>query len=305
VNPLTPGGTWVCSWWAQDDDDANLAFVALHYSATGPVPDWAVLTIRGTDIDEWDIWGILWQIWEDLDFIIQTPVKWAPPNYSGARIAQGTLDGINDILGLSFNGSSLEAYLGTLANRAGLQFAVTGHSLGGCLTTVMASQLRAQLLPNVLPVTFAAPSAGNGDFAAYFQSQFQNALCFASSLDIAPNAWGNLVNLDTIYDPQFPTPDTVLGGILTIILGMDIAGINYAQPTSTPLTATLNTNVFDWYAEAFYQHHPSSYMKWLGGTDICMTPPLMASSGKPTVATLRAKLGPLSEVVRKVRSGVS
>jgi hypothetical protein len=114
---------------------------------------------------------------------------------------------------------------------------------------------------------------------------------------------GNLVDLDVIYDPSYPTPDTVLGGTLGLIVAMDIAGINYAQPLPTPLTASLNTDVFDWYAEALYQHHPSSYMKWLGGTDICTTPPVMARSGKPTAATLRARLGPLSEVVRKVRSG--
>jgi hypothetical protein len=191
VNPLAPGGKWVLGWRAQNADDANLAFVALHYTAAGGnVPDWAVLTIRGTNLDEWDIWGILWQLWEDLDFVIQAPLPWrAAPGNKGA-IAQGTLDGINDLLGLSFNGSSLEAYLGTLANRSGLSFAVTGHSLGGCLTTVMASKLRAQLLPNVLPVTFAAPTAGNAAFVDYFQQQFPQALCYASSLDVATKAWG-------------------------------------------------------------------------------------------------------------------
>ena len=308
VNPLTPSGKWVCSWSAQDDDEANLALVALHYAATGTVPDWAVLTIRGTDIDVPDIWGVLWQIWEDLDFTLQVPLPWAPPTPPGnqALIAQGTLDGIDEILGLSFNGSSLLTYLGTLTNDAGLSFAVTGHSLGGCLATVMASGLRAKLLPNVLPVTFAAPTAGNEAFADHFQGQFPNALCYASSLDVAPKAWGNLTSLDTIYQPcGLSIPDTVYVGAAVIDDAMYWSGVGYVQPVATPLTASCSGTT-DWYSEAFYQHHPSSYMKWLGGTDICIAPALvMASSGKPTVARLHAKLGPLSEVIRKNRSGAS
>jgi lipase (class 3) len=309
VNPLTPKGRWHVTWAGQDSYDTNLAFVALYYKDGETKPDQAALAIRGTDIDEWDIWGILWQMWEDLDFLVQVPVKWAPEKFQNAAVAHGTMEGTDEILSLQQfpRGESLIAYLTKLVNE-GLPLTVTGHSLGGCLATVVASKLRGKIFPHaqIQPVTFAAPSAGNQCFANYFQSQFSNALIYASSLDIAPKSWGNLLKLDTIYSRSvgrsFSTPDSVLGTILIIEALLALQEINYAQPTLTCLVASLDDSVSDWYAEAFHQHHPSSYMQWLKGKDICITKPTMVSSGKPTSATLRAKLGPLPEVVAKLRS---
>src|SRR5947208_5780861 len=67
---VPPPGTavWKCLWGpAQNDDDANLAFVAGYYPDPNAAPESIFVTIRGTDVDIDDIWGILKQIWEDLD----------------------------------------------------------------------------------------------------------------------------------------------------------------------------------------------------------------------------------------------
>ena len=42
------------------------------------------VAIRGTDVDVDDIWGILEQIWEDLDVADQQPMPWALGD-AGAR----------------------------------------------------------------------------------------------------------------------------------------------------------------------------------------------------------------------------
>src|ERR1700704_4286015 len=68
--PLTPGGRWQCVWGpAQDDDTANLAFIALYHADPTAAPLFAAVTIRGTDVHIDDAWGIVREIWEDLDVI--------------------------------------------------------------------------------------------------------------------------------------------------------------------------------------------------------------------------------------------
>jgi hypothetical protein len=49
--PITPGGQWQCVWGpAQDDDTANLAFVALYRTEAAAAPLFGAVTIRGTDV---------------------------------------------------------------------------------------------------------------------------------------------------------------------------------------------------------------------------------------------------------------
>src|SRR5436853_556141 len=77
-----------------------------------------------------------------------------------ARIASGTLDGLAIIQGLTANGQTLGQFLTTfLAQPANTNVTtiVTGHSLGGCLATIVATWMRV-LLPKyrgaIQPVTF-------------------------------------------------------------------------------------------------------------------------------------------------------
>src|SRR6476620_10763686 len=95
-----------------------------------------------------------------------------PPG-SSARIARGTLEGLSIIEALRYKGQTLSDFLtrfyGTLS-RESVTAIVTGHSLGGCLATVVAPWMRA-LLPDkitIQPITFAAPTAGDEEFAAYY-----------------------------------------------------------------------------------------------------------------------------------------
>ena len=62
-------------------------------------PQSICVTIRGTDVDITDIWGILEQIWEDLDASDPQPMPWALND--PARLRRGTLDGLAIIQGLT------------------------------------------------------------------------------------------------------------------------------------------------------------------------------------------------------------
>lgn len=269
-------GSWRCLWGpALDDDEANLVFVAGYFPDSNPAPQSIVITVRGTDVDISDIWGIFEQIWEDLDAADPQPMPWAKND--PARIASGTLDGLDVIKGLTSGGLPLGVYLTTFLQdpaNANVTTVVTGHSLGGCLATVVAMWIRtltSKYSGPIQPVTFAAPTAGNADFVTYYDKLFPGARRFQNTLDVIPLAFYDLDEIDGIYDDDFlETPDPVWLGIAGMEVALDITGATYAQPTNGQqiLTGTFSPDdATDWYGQALHQHHLATYLALLtGGT---------------------------------------
>jgi lipase (class 3) len=272
VSPPGPLGTWQCVWGpAQSPDQSNLVFVAAYYPTLG-VPELVVVAIRGTDVAV-DAWGVIKQMWEDLDVLDPEPFPWLP-DCSGALVAQGTLDGLSVVRQLTHGGRRLSSFLtdflGQSQNRQA-RLVVTGHSLGGCLTTVVAPWLQVTLsgqgLANeILPVTFAAPTAGNQDFATCFLSTFASSLRYFNSLDIVPLAWQSLAAIKTVYEPHhLDTPEWV--DVMVDLMDELIPA--YAQPGQDhELTGHFAQSPPTWYDEAYKQHHTTTYMKLLGGTSV-------------------------------------
>jgi len=177
VKPLGQG-KWQCIWGpAWDTDDANLVFIASYIEDVIPVL--AAVVIRGTDFDISDVWGMLIQAFEDLFIPIQSRVPWLIN--SSALVADGTLDALWTIQNLNYQPPKGEAttilqflttYLSAPENQSPLLI-ITGHSLGGCLATLVAPWLQhslsaANVRNPIVPTTFAAPTAGNAAFATYF-----------------------------------------------------------------------------------------------------------------------------------------
>ena len=277
---LNSGGSWECVWGpAQSPDHANLAYVAVYYESPG-APEFAAVAIRGTDVAV-DMWGFIVQLWEDLDVLDPQLFPWLPAS-CGALVAQGTLDGLSVIQQLTSGGQRLlpflTEFLGEPQNRQA-QLVVTGHSLGGCLTTVVAPWLRESLsrqgIDNaIVPVTFAAPTAGNPPFATCFFSSFPSSLRYFNSLDIVPFAWENLEGIKTIYDPYgLPTPELVDIAIDVETDLMECCGITYGQPAQDcelpgHFVPPSPQPPPSWYDEAYTQHHTTTYMKLLGGKSV-------------------------------------
>jgi hypothetical protein len=280
--PITPGGHWQCVWGpAEDKHTANLAFVALYRVDPSAAPLFAAVTIRGTDVHIHDAWGILREFWEDLDVINRQALPWAPND--PARIAGGTLNALHAFQALTSNGQTLLDCLSSLLRAPaaqGIPLAVAGHSLGGCLATVVAPWLQHELRAigaSITPVTFAAPSAGNPAFVASYQQSFPNAPRYWGTLDIVPRGWDRLGSVKTVYAPcNLACPDVVRIAIDSYELALHAADIVYAQPdrAAIELAASCAKPVaaWDWYHEAGFHHHATTYMRLLGGLDVVGIP---------------------------------
>jgi triacylglycerol lipase len=266
------GARWRCLWGpAQDSDQSNLVFVAGYYPNPQLGPQSLCITVRGTDVDIDDIWGILEQVWEDIDGAHQAQLPKAPSN---VLVAQGTLEGLGIIETLTYKGQTLAAFLDRFyasSSSYTVPTIVTGHSLGGCLATVVAASMRLYFPAQIpiQPITFAAPTAGNSGFANWYSTTFSTARRFQNTLDIIPMALQNLAGINDIYDNYgLYTPLFVEGAIDGMLDLMSLTGATYMQPAQgsqiLPGSFFLNDQN-DWYAQALHQHHLATYLSLLTG----------------------------------------
>jgi hypothetical protein len=100
------------------------------------------------------------------------------------------------------------------ANDNSLTMLVTGHSLGGALTQLASQWLYHQLVEvdkneeiYITPLTFAAPTTGNQQFATLFETTFPTNYALVNTLDIVPMAWWNLDEIQHMY----PAPAQTIG----------------------------------------------------------------------------------------------
>ncbi|WP_343713589.1 hypothetical protein [Inquilinus sp.] len=279
--PVPGGGSWSLAWGpAQDPSQANLAYVAVR---TGGGQTLAVaVVVRGTD---WDgsFLGLWNEIVEDLGADSQQAPPWAAP--SDVLISSGTAAALTRVIGMTSGGQSLAGFLagfyGNAANRQ-VPLQVTGHSLGACITTVLAPWLQAQLgqqglSPAIAPTTYAGPTAGNQAFADAFRGAFPTAACYRNTLDIVPKAMAELLEIPLIYadvGPDILPPATITSLIVGYDAWLDWWGVSYADiPDSVSLPGGwLPPDGTDplgpWADEALQQHHTGTYMALLGGTSV-------------------------------------
>lgn len=222
---------WQVVWGpALSDNQANMLYVAAD-TATNQM----AVVIRGTVPTFILDWA------ENLSVLspLQPFISAIPALASGnPQIAPGTNIGLAQIQALqgATDGNN-QTDLVTFLRGAGpaTDIFITGHSLGGCLASVLAPTLAFQLgsSANLKVYTFAAPSPGNADFATYYNRLFMDsatgkstAFRLYNSLDVVPNAWASLDMVETYYVPD----PTCTDEIRAVVIGAHTAvGAQYAQ----------------------------------------------------------------------------
>ncbi|MBW4429246.1 MAG: lipase family protein [Nostoc desertorum CM1-VF14] len=171
-----------------------------------------VISIAGTNPNSLHNWLI-----EDLYVAVQA--DWG--DYAGtdpllpAKISMGTKIGLDNLL-RPHPGSSTTIidFLTDLLKEASekIEITVTGASLGGALSPVLALALKEKKTTwdpdgqaTLKVVTFAAPTPGNLAFAQYYSLRLGNTTTRVwNSLDIVPHAWNTslLSQLPSLYAPE-------------------------------------------------------------------------------------------------------
>lgn len=193
---------------------------------------------------------------------------------SDASISKGAMAGAQAIIQSTSSGASLVSYLQGQTPSGG-KVVMVGHSLGGALASVLALYLKEQLPSATLSCfTFAGPTAGNQQFADYFDQTMAGASTrIVNSKDTVPQAWNptSIQTILTIYEPDIATPDKIKNGINNNMLVLDF--LNYQQPTAgaQTLTGAVNTSIIenkdtDFDKQAAYQH-VNAYLSLLGLKD--------------------------------------
>jgi hypothetical protein len=209
-----------------------------------------------------------------------------------ANISNGAMAGANNILNTPSSQGDLVSYLKSQLASGGTLI-VVGHSLGGALASVLALYLKGKLPSATLSCfTFAAPTAGNQQFADYFDQTMTGASTrIFNSKDTVPNAWSasTITNIEKIYYPDVATPEDTVKAINSN-LGW-LALLNYQQPTAgqQQLTGAVNETLVehndqDFPRQAGYQH-VEAYLDLLGmqATDVWQ-PPVVATPAQASAA---------------------
>jgi hypothetical protein len=266
-NPaLATLGRWSVAWYAADA--GNQAYVAVD-DQSGQY----AIAIRGSVTDP--LTPAFWIDWFDQDVSVFRHADWpyggAPV---GASISQGALHGLGSLLSLTdSNGNALIDFFRSIPKPPWLT-AVVGHSLGGALASVLAPYLHQEFSPNTnvldfWPVTFAAPTAGDGGFANWQEQQFAgSAGRFFNTVDVIPHAWAALNWVASSFPGGPKLPELLKLPIQTIRDFLKLTRADYHQPGSgNPLAGTI-APTDDWFGEAGAQHASATYLSLLGAPPI-------------------------------------
>jgi hypothetical protein len=292
---------WSAVWAGLTEDRANFAYIAVNGSQIAVV-------LRGT----W--FGSAVDLSEDMDVgnVVQLTGV-GEPRGTTLLISQGAMNAHAAILSALYyppDGGTpttmTEALQTLIAGFNDPQLFITGHSLGGAMATTVALLLVSlgwskHFVTTVF--TFAAPTAGLGAFANYYDSVFAHAgplqpntsWRIYNAWDVVPNAWASLQDVLTgFYPPPGPEQNTLVNQLIQNMLNQP-ANNFYAQTNRAAGTVVLNGNVIygqpgcafdgsllctttgDFLGQLAYQHSNDTYLGLLGAQPLSPTVPVVTA----------------------------
>jgi len=275
---LATGGVWELVWLALSPDNANLAYLARTTDASNQF----AVVLRGTTAS-------LLDILEDLE--VGTVVPFAACGTDQVAVSRGAMAAFTQIVNAtSFAtpgttlATALERELDAAPSSPQPTVHVTGHSLGGCLATMVAPYLMAQQLPNdpaYSLVTYAAPTAGLANFADYVENlKGLTYTRIVNAFDLIPLAWTDLERGKDLF-PQPPgprsTPEvrTLLAEIAALTNGFAYAQPGAATPLNTdydPGLGLTRWSTEDYLGQVGFQHANATYLMLAGAPPVTAGP---------------------------------
>jgi hypothetical protein len=279
--PLAAG--WELAWgpavykFSVGELDDNMMY-AVRHSAN---PAHLAIVVRGTNPPALLDWLV-----EDFDVSDQVTWEYGDPP-SGAKISKGTSEGLLHLQTMTPAGAPQQTLIDFLREQAktypALQIDVTGHSLGGALSPVLALWLadtEREWNQNWSPsqgtrfavYPLAGPTPGNSEFAVYYDASIGPSTDrMHNPYDIVPLAW-NVETLATMADLYEPVAhaDAILRGLIDGL--RDLAkdkGYTQIEPDAPALPGALNDAEKDYLKQAAWQHH-CGYQCALG-IDVALT----------------------------------
>lgn len=264
-------GQWELAW-GPGLTHANMAFAARE-KATGQV----AVVVRGSDF----AFVVDWI--EDFDVLTLVPFPYVPA--PDARIAKGTSLAMQDVLSMTgpvfvpdappvLDQGLLQFLLLEATRQGGSQsVAFTGHSLGGAVASVLApwgvATSKGWSGPplQVRCCTFAAPSAGNGVFAAATAPLYGAAPSrYVDQFDVVPRAWADVASIAALFPGGPACPQDVRE--LVEAAGVLLKAYDYQQPTAGWTLPTPVAREPTFFAEVAYQHSSVTYLQAMTGTAV-------------------------------------
>ena len=238
-----------------------------------------VVAIAGTVNESWYDWLAL-----DADIIRTIDWPYGDSSMKSGWISEGTFNGLTTLQAVTptlpgpQKGKSILKALHDIMKNATdkTQIYITGHSLGGALSAVVALWLKdCQVLwdPNniasIIPHSSAGPTPGNYIFSAYFGRRFEDTepKRIWNDKDIVPYPWSSSAfeALYNIYKPHLETPflATVLIGLIQFLLTKLKLEYQQILPDADSLIGKVKIDEKDFLAQVEYQH-TLAYIDLLG-----------------------------------------
>ncbi|HEY6350062.1 MAG TPA: alpha/beta fold hydrolase [Candidatus Angelobacter sp.] len=228
-------GKWNLGWGpVASPDNSNLLYAAEFLDQDSGLPVFAAVAIRGTDTQAQPS-GVLKQIIEDLD--AEHQVVFPDNNNFGSRIAHGTSTGLSVLTAFKDKtGRTVDQYVNDfVAANPRTPVVVTGHSLGGCQTTVLASYLSAKVPAgtSIVPNSFAAPTAGNSAFIQFYERTFPFCPRWFNPFDLVPMAFAGLGGIGQLWNQcNRPAPGIFKTVIDAFEILLKLLHASYSQQSS-------------------------------------------------------------------------
>jgi pimeloyl-ACP methyl ester carboxylesterase len=244
----------------------------MSYIAQNAAANQFALSIRGTNF------SLKIDVQEDND--VGTAVSFAEQAGAPSKISRGAMEAFQEVTGAVSTSSktTLAQELQKLASsNPGAQFFIAGHSLGGCVATTVALYLHNLVKSwsnkvSFQVYTFAAPTAGDKDFANLFARTFPTSSWRVYNLwDVVPNAWQTLDNVAKNFYPGGPQATSFIKEQITK-LQSSLNNNVYVQPVTNevPLNQQalrdmnhIGNFTYDFIQQVGFQHDANTYLKLL------------------------------------------